>query len=255
MIRRCSIFVFAISLSLLFASCDRTETPEDNLPESTIGAFNLTINTLWYGEQFANTAIKLDQFGNRLRIDNFTSYISSLSLVKSDGSEYMLKDYSLFNFAQNHVLNFSVPKGDYVGIRFLLGVPADVNTDTDPAQYPNTHPLSVPGSQGMFWNWNTGYIFTKLEGKADTSGTDQPLLFSFSYHTGGDSSTMMVTLSKDITVQAGATHNEIIKLEIEKIFSPDTGTGIDLSTHSGFHTPGPLMSTFVSHFGNAFSLE
>src|SRR5690606_27283460 len=133
------------------------------------------------------------------------SYISSLALKKADGTEVLLKDYYLANFTDDIVFDFTVPKGDYVGLGFLLGVPENVNTDTDPAQYPHTHPLSVAGSQGMFWSWMTGYIFTKFEGRADTTGTiGEPVLYPFSYHTGNDDYSRYVAFeSFDFTLGSG----------------------------------------------------
>lgn len=246
----------AIMVILSIASCRDKDEPKDEQTEvPTNGAIKIGITTKWQNDLYSNIAVVSDNYGNQLRIDNFVSYVSTLSLIKADGSTLLLKDYSLINFAQNNLLEFSVPKGDYTGIRFLLGVPADVNTDTDPAQYPNSHVLSVAGSQGMFWNWNTGYIFTKLEGKADTSGTNQPLLYSFAYHTGDDHFTKLVTLDKDITINGGGTQDEHITLQVDKIFSPDSGTEIDISQDPSFHSPGPLMSSFVNNFGNAFSIE
>lgn len=251
-----SSIVLSAIIIVVFSACRDKEDDKDEQTEVPAnGTIKIGITTKWQNDLYNNTAVVSDNYGNQLRIDNFVSYVSTLSLLKADGSALLLKDYSLINFAQANLLEFSVPKGDYIGIRFLLGVPSDVNTDTDPAQYPNSHVLSVAGSQGMFWNWNTGYIFTKLEGKADTSGTNQPLLYSFAYHTGDDHFTKLVTLDKDITINGGVTQNEQITLQVDKIFSPDSGTEIDLSQDQSFHSPGPLMSAFVNNFGNAFSIE
>ncbi len=246
----------AIMVVLSIASCRDKDDPKDEQTEvSANGTIKIGITTKWQNNLYNNAAVVSDNYGNQLRIDNFVSYVSTLSLLKADGSAWLLKDYSLINFAQNNLLEFSVPKGDYTGIRFLLGVPADVNTDTDPAQYPNGHVLGIAGSQGMFLTWNTGYIFTKLEGKADTSGTNQPLLYSFAYHTGNDHFTTLVTLDKNITVNDGTAQNEYLTLQIDKIFSPNIGAEINLAQDPGFHSPGPLMSAFVNNFGNAFSIE
>ncbi len=253
---RLSVVAWMAVVSLMIVSCkDKNNTDDNETPASTTGKISLAINTQWQGAPYSNTSIVEDVYGNQLRIDNFVSYISSLSLINTDGSTLLLKDYSLINFAQDNTLEFTVPKGDYTGIRFLIGVPADVNTDTDPAQYPNSHVLSVAGSQGMFWNWNTGYIFTKLEGKADTSGTNQPLLYSFAYHTGNDHFSKLVTLSKNISINPDATQHEYITLKVDKIFMPESGSGIDISQDPLFHSPGPLMTTFVSNLASAFSLE
>ncbi len=254
MTHRISFYSFLIVLLLATVGC-KDKNEGETTPPSTTGQLKITLDTRWQDESYNDTAVVQDAYGNQLRIDAFVSYISNLRLLKSDGSTHLLKDYSLINFASNNVLTFDVPAGEYTGLQFLIGVPADVNTDTDPAQYPNDHVLSVPGSQGMFWNWNTGYIFTKLEGKADTSGTNQPLLYGFAYHTGDDHYSKTATLYKDVSISNGATHNETLRLQIDKIFSPDNGTDIDLTVNPSFHSPGPLMDAFATNFAHAFTLE
>lgn len=249
------ILVSIVLFGTLMTSCDPKQ-PEPT-PEASNGKIHLKIKTLWYDEAYDNMTIVQDAYGNRLRIENFVSYISSLALKKPDGTKLLLKDYYLANFSNEIDFDFTVPKGDYTGIDFLLGVPADVNTDTDPAQYPNTHPLSVPGSQGMFWSWMTGYIFTKLEGRADTTGTeDEPVLYPFSYHTGDDEYSRNAVLDEfNFTLGAGETKNITLTLHANKIFSPDEHAGINIEEENSTHSPGTLALKFVRNFSEAFSIE
>lgn len=58
----------------------------------------------------------------------------------------------------NGSIRGSVPAGDYAGIRFDLGVPFDVNHG-DAAVAPA--PLNVTT---MWWNWNAGYKFLRVDG-------------------------------------------------------------------------------------------
>lgn len=51
----------------------------------------------------------------------------------------------------------SAPKGRYVGVRFTLGVPFDLNHG-DPTIAPS--PLN---SSAMFWAWQSGYKFVKID--------------------------------------------------------------------------------------------
>jgi uncharacterized repeat protein (TIGR04052 family) len=52
----------------------------------------------------------------------------------------------------------TVPAGDYVGLRFKLGVPADLN-HLNVATQPS--PLNLTA---MFWSWTNGYRFLRIEG-------------------------------------------------------------------------------------------
>lgn len=62
------------------------------------------------------------------------------------------------------VVNGQAPEGRYAGLRFELGLPFDVN-HRDPTQQPS--PLNLTR---MFWNWNAGYKFARI----DLRTTGQP---------------------------------------------------------------------------------
>lgn len=64
-----------------------------------------------------------------------------------------------------------VPEGEYVGVRFRLGVPAamnHLNSDIEPA------PMNV---STMFWGWSGGYKYVRIDGST-------PELTSFRLHVG-----------------------------------------------------------------------
>lgn len=238
------------------SSCKEKDPVEDTTPTLTNGTVHVSLKAMWDGIPYSQSSIVSDSYGNRLRIENFTTYISNLKLIKADNSMIDLNDYHLAHFYEENEFNFTVPKGDYIGLTFLIGVPAEVNTNVDPAQYPGTHPLSVQGSQGMFWNWSTGYIFSKLEGRMDSSGDpNAELLDLFSYHTGDDHYTRIVTLNETpFSLGTGQTKSLTATVHIDKIFSPDEGDGINPALESSFHSPGPLAVRFVINFSKAFTL-
>src|SRR5690606_33699956 len=60
----------------------------------------------------------------------------------------------------------SVPAGDYVGVRFLLGVPFELNHQ-DVGMAPS--PLNVPS---MFWTWQGGYKFARVDLRNDNPDGD-----------------------------------------------------------------------------------
>lgn len=122
--------------------------------------------------------------GEEFSVDQLRYYLSNFRLRKTDGSwfanpknaqtsqGYFLVDASLKESQQ--FLIGPVPPGEYSGIEFLIGVDPERNTagaqrgDLDPAR-------------GMFWTWNTGYIFFKLEGYSAQSGGKQ---HEITYHLG-----------------------------------------------------------------------
>ena len=114
--------------------------------------------------------------------------------MRNDRGEWVeIQDVALLDFGvHGQKITAAAEIGIYDGLRFGMGLPPEINTDIDPASYANDHPLSVPGSAGMFWTWASGYVFVKYEGKfAETTGSQ--LLEPLSYHCGTDESYRSVT--------------------------------------------------------------
>lgn len=115
-----------------------------------------------------------------IQIQDLRFYVSSITLIRRDGAEvavslvedglWQLGDLALLDFEDatglcaelgtpqlNNVVNFSVPDGDYVAVRFTLGVPFDQNhgdSTVAPA------PLNLGTMQ---WNWQAGYKFARID--------------------------------------------------------------------------------------------
>ena len=142
-------------------------TPTGNLYlelEPSVGTAPLVLNTVAYpngnGEQFT--------------ISTFKYYLSNVRLQRRDGTQYTVPDsYFLVDAAQSasqHLALPSVPAGDYTGLSFTVGV--DSARNVAGAQTGALDPVN-----GMFWDWNSGYIFMRLEGTSSASATGR-LLFA-----------------------------------------------------------------------------
>jgi len=125
--------------------------------------------------------------GTDFELSDLRVYVHDVRLLTTDGRElpvaldqdgaFQLDDVALLDFEDGTAgcengeaeMNTSVrgtvaEGGPYDGIRFVLGVPFDRNhadVSTAPA------PLNRPG---MFWNWNGGYKFLRIDGRT----TGQP---------------------------------------------------------------------------------
>ncbi|WP_027882756.1 MbnP family protein [Meiothermus rufus] len=103
----------------------------------------------------------------RYQIDLLKFYLSEVALVRPDGSEVRVPGLVLAEFKPGGptqgvtLMRFEAPPGTYRGIRFNVGVPRELNHLDAATQSP---PLGV--NSGMYWAWNPGYIFFKLEGRA-----------------------------------------------------------------------------------------
>jgi len=105
--------------------------------------------------------------GLRYQIDLLKFYISEVALVRADGREVRVEGLTLAEFKRDGptqrvgVMRMEVPPGQYRGLRFNVGVPRELNhLDAGTQQLP----LGV--NSGMYWAWNPGYIFYRLEGTA-----------------------------------------------------------------------------------------
>ncbi len=126
--------------------------------------------------------------GTDLRVNDFRLYVSNVRLLTPAGDEVPLAleqdgiwqrdSLALLDFEDgaiactvgNDLLNTSVrgtaPAGVYTGVRFDFGVPFDMNHGDAESE---TEPLNI---SAMFWNWNGGYKFIRIDafaGPVDTS--------------------------------------------------------------------------------------
>jgi len=252
--------LFSLVLSLFTVACKNDPTTEDPIDViAGSGQVSLKMDAKWGNEDFVVEQVYLDSYANRIRVDQFLSYISQVILMKSDGSEVLLKDFYLANFENDVQLDFDVPAGHYTGLKLGLGIPITHNKHQDPAQYPSSHPLSVAGSQGMFWYWNTGYIFTKFEGKIDTTGTDgAELLDSFLFHIGDDPYYRQLEFNDlDITVNNNGSTSLQLSIFVDQILAPVAGSSLDLATNAVTHTSDAdvLATSFFDNYAAAITLE
>ncbi|PJJ59327.1 MbnP family protein [Hymenobacter chitinivorans] len=168
------LFLALAALSVSFSSCkkDADAKPQvgklDLEMDHVVGASSLVLN--------AATPNYSTPSGDHFSVSTLRYYISNIRLRKEDGSEYVQPEsYYLVDAARpdSKVLTLDqVPVGDYTGITFTIGVDAARNTAG--AQQGALSPSD------MFWSWNTGYIFLKLEGKSPEASAG-----AFTYHIGG----------------------------------------------------------------------
>ena len=153
-------FLF-LMLAFYLSSCSISPY-QDSVPEQKNFTLSLKFDATWNEEPFQLDRIIVDDYGNLIRPSLFMHYVSYITLIAEDGTEVPVKDFMLIDYERTNELVVEVPANKYTSMKFGLGIPPEFNKDQDPAQYPSSSPLSVAGCQGMFWTWNTGYIFSKL---------------------------------------------------------------------------------------------
>jgi len=188
---RNSLLLLCGCILLALAGCVDPVRP---YPSDLPGTVRLDLELHWNGAELALGDTAVDHLGHPVVLTNVQYYLNGLELRDASGTWHAVGDIHLVDFNREHPTAVeAVPAGTYTAMRFGVGIPKALNTDIDPASYPNDHPLSVLGSAGMFWTWSTGYIFLKYEGKAAVA-EGSPIEEPISYHLGTDLSYRVITL-------------------------------------------------------------
>ncbi|QDK82059.1 hypothetical protein EXU85_27010 [Spirosoma sp. KCTC 42546] len=248
-------------IGFLVLSCDTKDPDTDPVStgkmrivfDNTVGASDLKLGTGSYqnasGESFAVT--------------KFNYFVSNIRLRKQDGSDYVVPQDSSYFLIQEEkpasqtITLSNVPTGDYTAMTFLIGVDslrsmADISKRTgvlDPAL-----------NNGMYWDWNSGYIFMKLEG----TSTVAPVLQNnaFFYHIGGfGRSNVKINNLRNVTlpftnsvatVQTGSTPSIRIATDVMKIFDGPTKLSIAQNPSVMFE---PFSTSIADNYVQMFSYD
>lgn len=205
---------------------------------------NLNMSLEWFGESTAIGDTVMYQENLPLRLEKFLFYIEDMSIRDENGNWLNSGSIDMVEFMPNNEVTsaeFSattVRRGVEIdAIKFGLGVGEFYNGLEDaPTHFGNDHALGSIQSAGMYWNWHTGYIFTKFEGKiAET--VDGPILSPFSFHTGTDDlyREVMIELENSIVIAAEETHDFNVVIDLGASIST-TEDQIDLFDNCVTHT-------------------
>ncbi|MCH2200008.1 MAG: hypothetical protein MK081_14610 [Flavobacteriales bacterium] len=224
-------------------------------PEPIEGTLRLGAKAMYDGNSMIIGDIYTDNNDRPINIEQFRTYISSMKAVKDDGTIVHIKAIDQINFAESWFFDATLPAGDYYAITFGIGVPESINADQDPAQYPNDHVLGFTGNNGMFWSWNSGYIFTKFEGKTALDGDENSMTDPYAFHVGTDNFYEEFTFNVDFEIDEARTDVDII-FNCEQ-FLEGTDDSIDLATDNITHTADniPLAERFMALFRDGINVE
>ena len=159
---------------------------------SAQGTGNLTLNinnVVGQSPLVLNKQIYTNTSGEHFNITTMNYFISNIRFTRKDGTEYTVpQDSSYFLIKESDPatkkINLKVPEDKYTAITFMIGV--DSLRSTTDLRY-RTDALDISGGMidGMYWTWNSGYIFFKLEGNCEQAKADMTGQKKFRYHIGG----------------------------------------------------------------------
>lgn len=212
---------------------------------------------------FGENMVQLDSVyttpeGYLIKFTDIKFYISGIR----SGTSWT-QDAALFDYRERGTQLLERLQGSFQpgGIVFKTGVNEE-NNHKDPSAFPNNHVLNILTANDMHWGWNPGYIFIKIEAKADTI-TDNVQVFDLpvNYHIGKDVNLREFSAENAVwkVVQENGQQKKYsleLKLDLEKLFYRP-GFEIDLRTENKSHTdPGQelLSSKIADNFVYSLSV-
>ncbi len=169
--------------------------------DNIVGSQNLQLGATSY----TNAA------GENFTVSLFKYFVSNFKLTKADGSVYTIPQDSCYFLVDESMAAslkpvLTIPEGEYTKLSFVLGVDSLRNT-MDVSK--RTGNLDVTGTAaGMYWSWNSGYIFYKMEGTSQASTQADK---SFKYHIGLFGGMNTPTLNNIKTINIDLTSKGILK--------------------------------------------
>ncbi len=174
------IILSVFSITLLLSSCKKDDAPNYNSNvkadlsvefDNVVGSSNLQLNTGSY----------TNGVGQSFNVTKLKYYVSNFVLTNVDGSVYTVPQKDCYflideSDATTYKPKLSIPEGEYKSLSFVLGVDSLRNT-MDINQRTGVLDVSAAAAD-MYWSWNSGYIFFKIEGTS-------PGVAPFKYHVGG----------------------------------------------------------------------
>ena len=219
-------------------------------PSPPLVSFNFVAN----GKSLTSDADYINPFGERYQVRNLMFYVSRIRLSNStDTNTGFDEDYHLIDYANaaSHTFAAKAPKGTYDTIQFMLGVDSFHNTSG--AQTGALDPL-----HGMFWTWNSGYIFAKFEGLR--TGSLEPDI-PFAHHVGGflpgeDAQRLvLLTLPPHRAIEVKEQHRPRIEITVELSRWFNGKHALSLAEYPTVMTPGAKSMLVADNVSTMFTIQ
>jgi hypothetical protein len=240
---------FSALLLLLVPLALSSGCKKDSDTAGTTGSVNFTVQNVVPATNITgvqqpqplllNSSMATTTAGETFTVSTFEYYLSNIKFTKSDGNVYAAPDtYFLVDQATPKSLSFTVPNvpvGEYTGVSFIVGVDAQKTGLTDPSTFTG----DLNQANNMYWSWNSGHIFLKMEGTLTSTNPTKALRC----HVGGYTAPYdaVVTAapafgSYKLAVQSGKTPSVALRATVTKLF--EGPNPVTLSTFMGAHMPG-----------------
>ncbi len=182
-----SRYLLLVILCLLFVACGKVDDVTPDYNEEHLVPLVVEFDNVMGDRAFQLNAEYTNASNEKFKVDMLQYFISNIKLTAISGEEFVVnQDSSYFLIkggdAASKFARVKVPEGDYRSITFTLGIDSLRNTLPVDKRTGVLDPSGDHDNSGMYWGWNSGYIFFKMEGSSDASTTADK---KFRYHIGG----------------------------------------------------------------------
>jgi len=228
--RNIKLVLLLCTVALIISACSKKDDVAPEFEESNLAPFSVEFDNI-VGERTLAlnnmSSLYTNASGERFSISMLQYFISNIKLSTADGKSYTVNpdsSYFLIKGADKatRFAKVKVPEGDYTKLSFTLGVDSlrstmDISKRTgvlDPAANGDHD------SGGMYWGWNSGYIFFKMEGNSsvisDDVNGDPTGKKQFKYHIGGFGGYSAPTINNVKTITVDLTTAGIAKVRKDR---------------------------------------
>jgi hypothetical protein len=196
---------------------------------STGQSLHLIIRTTVSGVDLVHDSIYHPVASRSVLFTDFRYYVSHIVAIRDDGTAHQTVCGVLLVDPRQQDYNLgSLPPGSYQALRFVVGLDSATN-HADPTVFESGHPLAMQ-TPSMHWDWNSGYLFMKLEGRVDTTGTGLPGT-EFFYHIGMDAMKRSIDIPVRFTIGKKSTTAVRLKFDLAVLLA-----GVDMRSEILTHS-------------------
>ncbi len=240
-----------LGIVLLVSACEKKPAPVDDTTTATSGDVTFQIEHKAGSEELIlDDKWYLTSNNDSIKFKKFNYYLSNFVLIGEQGKEHKIEEsYVLImeSDPQSKKITFkNVPTGNYSQVKFMIGV--DSLRNVSGAQTGALDP-----KHGMFWDWNTGYIMTMIEGESPKSSTNY-LFYHIAGFKGENKVQKTVTLDLGKTITVGSsTPNIHLAADVLEAFQ--TPTKIDLYTTGQVLSEGTNARIIAENYADMFRVD
>lgn len=133
-----------------------------------------------------NSGKYINAAGEEFNVNILQYFISNVQLTTADEKIIIVPQDSSYFFVQeddslSQQCTIHVPPGHYKSVSFVAGV----DSLRSGSKIDKRKGVLDPSATNMYWGWNSGYIFLKMEGISMAAPEDAIGLKKYRYHIGG----------------------------------------------------------------------